>query len=382
MPESKTALSRKSLPPPSQDEVEEIIRHDLAEGHYAANTLLPSYRKLANQYGVTVSLIRRVIDQLEHEGIVSRQGGRGVFARGTVIHAGVQGRKTLECVSVVGVPDLEHVAAGYLQGYTQALEGRGIRMRFLDNEELIVSPESLVAEEHSTGNHGVIMIRPRSMLMQWLDRRQIPYVVQAYARYDSRELPPHHRVFVNKTQGGCMAAEHLMSLGHQCLGFVGHMSDPKDAVGCRVFDGFKAALNCAGMETIPDWLLEVNSDFSAAIVGPAVEYLRQSDRPTAIVAANDAAAIAVLHAAESVGIRVPEDLSVMGFNDQREAKRTTPPLSTIAVPRRSLARTAMELVLRIADGAFTVPQTRVLKCQLVARGTTAPLASERRVAGQ
>jgi LacI family transcriptional regulator len=103
-----------------------------------------------------------------------------------------------------------------------------------------------------------------------------------------------------------------------------------------------------------------------------IEYLKDPNRPTGIFAGTDAVAIAILQAAPGMGIRVPEDLSAVGFNDQPEAATSTPPLTTMSGPRRLLAQTAVETVFAAGQGKFDSFQTKILTCRLVVRRSTAP----------
>ena len=109
-------------------------------------------------------------------------------------------------------------------------------------------------------------------------------------------------------------------------------------------------------------------------LGPVLAYLKRSDRPTAVVCQTDMTAVAFLRAAEALGLRVPEELSVVGYNDQAEAAEMHPPLTTVAQPRRLASRAAIQLLLEAAAGRHEDYQTRVIECDLALRKTTAPPA--------
>ena len=109
-------------------------------------------------------------------------------------------------------------------------------------------------------------------------------------------------------------------------------------------------------------------------VEPAIIFLKQTDRPTAIVAHNDALAMAVLAACRALGLRTPDALSVVGFDDLPEAARSDPPLTTVSNPRVLLGRTAVEMLIDASAGAFDAPQARVLEGCLIGRGSTTAFA--------
>jgi len=99
------------------------------------------------------------------------------------------------------------------------------------------------------------------------------------------------------------------------------------------------------------------------------------DRPTAVFAANDLSAISTIEVARELGLRVPEDLSVIGFDDIPESRTTTPPLSTVRQPIQQMGATAIELLIALLDGT-PVDSTHVrLPTTLVRRASTAPVPS-------
>ena len=102
--------------------------------------------------------------------------------------------------------------------------------------------------------------------------------------------------------------------------------------------------------------------------------LAQPDRPTAVFAANDLSAIAVMEAGAALGLRVPEDLSVIGFDDVPEAFRVVPALTTVRQPMRRLGALAAEFVTAQLAGQRPDPLHVQLPTRLVVRGTTAPPA--------
>ena len=106
---------------------------------------------------------------------------------------------------------------------------------------------------------------------------------------------------------------------------------------------------------------------------PAIELLSRADRPTAVFAGNDLSAIGTIEAAQEMGLDVPCDVSVIGFDDVPEAARTTPPLSTVRQPIQQMGSAAVEeLLIALMDGC-TPEATHVrLPTSLVIRGTTAP----------
>lgn len=168
--------------------------------------------------------------------------------------------------------------------------------------------------------------------------------------------------------GGVQATEHLLSLGHTRLAFVG--AQPASTPANERLAGFRNALETAGLDPNAAVVTPGTFDYDDGLA--CTELLRTRDRPTAIFAASDAVALGVLEAARQVGLRVPEDLSVVGFDDTFAAQAASPQLTTVRQPLTQMGRMAMQAAVEGArDGARLSPPVQ-LATTLVVRGSTAP----------
>jgi DNA-binding LacI/PurR family transcriptional regulator len=177
-------------------------------------------------------------------------------------------------------------------------------------------------------------------------------------------------VTVDHRAGARAAVEHLLSLGHRRIA---HVTGPMDVVsGHERRAGWRDALVAAGIE--PDPALVVEGDFQEDGGYEAARELLSRGGFTAVFAANDLSAIGVLRGLIESGIRVPDDVSVMGFDGVHLAAYTTPRLTTVAQPVFELGRRAAELLLdRVAAGAPQQhPETVILGTSLVVRDSTGP----------
>jgi LacI family transcriptional regulator len=169
--------------------------------------------------------------------------------------------------------------------------------------------------------------------------------------------------------GADQAMEHLLALGHRRVGAI---SGPPGWVATEDrLAGYHAALTAAGIAPEPD--LEVASDYEFA---PGVEaagvLLDLPKPPTAIFAFNDAIALGVLRAAYERGLRVPEDLSVVGFDDIKYATIVSPALTTVRQPLAEMGRNGVSLLLRLMERPRHATQRIELPTRLVVRESTAP----------
>jgi len=269
-------------------------------------------------------------------------------------------------------PDRSFALADYLAAYTEVLDSTHVRMRFEPYLQRHERFEQLFAEQFPLQEQGCILVNVAPPdLMNWLTERKVPFVVQYYYDYRRDGLPPHHGVCVNKFRGAFEAVQYLLSLGHSHIGFTGA---PDDLAG--VAAGYEAAMRWAGITPSAGDTLPVATDNVDVAYPHALEFLKRNRELTAVFAQADAMAVALLRAAKTLGIRVPEELSVVGFNDQEEAARSDPPLTTVAAPRRLLARTAVGILLKVVNGDYPTWEQRVLDCHLVVRKSAAPPAKE------
>jgi len=127
----------------------------------------------------------------------------------------------------------------------------------------------------------------------------------------------------------------------------------------------------AGLRVDPS-LIGVGRYATDAAHDAALTLLARADRPTAIFAANDISGLAIITVAEELGLRVPDDLSVVGFDDIPEASRANPPMTTVRQPIQGLGKQAVRMLLTLMNGKqLTRTHLRLSTC-LVPRATTAP----------
>lgn len=351
------------------------IARAIREGVYPAHQALPSYARLAALHGVGVQTVRTAMNLLEAEDLVRRQERRGVFVRGTARLPA--GRPTsLRSVTIVGVPERLPVGpvGEWLTGHSLALEQRGLRMRYLAyyGREAEATAEFLAAAA-AQGEGYVLLPMPPAALLEELGAHRLPYVVQCYAAYATEGMPPHARIFVNKYKGACEAVEFLLSLGHRRIGFLGCIPSAGASMPeFQIFEGYRSGLLRAGLEPRAHGTAHADTQDPLEAIEPARRILTQGPRPTALLCGNDAAAAGAVKAALALGIRVPEELSVVGFDNAPWLGPVEIPLTTVAIPRRDLGAGAIQLLLDIVAGKAGGEETRVLECDLVVRGTTGP----------
>jgi len=171
--------------------------------------------------------------------------------------------------------------------------------------------------------------------------------------------------------GGLMATEHLIEIGHRRIGTI----TGRPALLCSQarLDGYRSALERAGLPADPALIYPGDFRFDGALAA-ANDMLELADPPTAIFAGSDMQAMGVYEAARLHKMRVPDDLSVVGFDDLPMSAWVSPPLTTIVQPLANMAAMATRTVLDLLDGRIDTSSSRVeLTTSLVVRASTAPL---------
>ncbi|WP_090474096.1 LacI family DNA-binding transcriptional regulator [Nakamurella panacisegetis] len=169
--------------------------------------------------------------------------------------------------------------------------------------------------------------------------------------------------------GGYSATEYLVSLGHRRIGIIGGL--PIHLYSKARLDGYRSALSAAGIAWNPDLVREADWTRAGAF-DAATDLLAQAQPPTAIFACSDRMALGVYEAAASVGLSIPGQLSVVGFDDLPEARWLSPALTTVRQPVREMGRTAATMLLRLLNGEELETQRLELATVLMPRASATP----------
>jgi LacI family xylobiose transport system transcriptional regulator len=222
---------------------------------------------------------------------------------------------------------------------------------------------------------GVLTRRPMGVIVVFSDlgeamRRQLSSRAIPFVVLDPTGEPLHDTPSIGATNwnGGLTATRHLLGLGHRRIAVVG---GPGDVLCSRArLDGFRAAMDEAGVQVDPTLVSRGRFQVDEGVErGRAL--LRRKDRPTAIITGNDLQALGVYQAAREARLHIPEDVSVVGFDDLPMASWVSPPLTTVRQPLIEMAEAAAELVLALGRGNAT--QARLeLATELIVRESTAP----------
>lgn len=211
----------------------------------------------------------------------------------------------------------------------------------------------------------VVSIPPHDAEVERFARARLPVVL-----VDTRH-PRLPHVVVEDRRGGQLAVEHLLEMGHRRIGFVGDLPDERFGFRASLdrLDGYRAALSAASLPI--DERLVRQTEFGHEQAGAAAaDLLRSTTPPTAIFATSDTQALGVIDAAARAGMRVPDQMSVIGFDDIDIARYAG--LTTVRQPLRDTGACGVEALLELLADTTAMPTSHELGVELVRRTTTAP----------
>ena len=185
---------------------------------------------------------------------------------------------------------------------------------------------------------------------------------------------PFPTVRINNSQAAMDAVSYLIDLGHRRIAYI---NGPADSPLCKDrLRGYTRAMKTAGLAIEPQWVAAGDYSPESGRLA-AIELLQLKNPPTAIFTASDPMAIGALRAATELGVSIPGQLSLIGFDDIRFAEYMSPSLTTVHQPREDIGRTAMENLFKLLRGEAVAAKT-VLEHQLVIRESTGKPPTTRR----
>lgn len=352
------------------------VRQDLLarirRGEFQPGSLLPSENQLCRQYDVSITTARRAFLELVKEGVVERRAGVGTMVSPAVRQArlsflsidfeGDAWRRTPsamgEIVSGIGAASWQRDASfsmtgvasdeavGYLRRLVEERSVDGVLLRTADD----------ISEEY----------------LEVLEGAGMPYVVI------KRHIPGRNMncVVSDDVAGARIATEYLLDLGHERIGFV--CAKPHITVAKERLAGYRAALETRDLP-FDEVLVRQESHFTMGKGREAVESLLRSRRPpSAIFVASDTMALGAYEAVRDLGLTIPQDVALVGYDDLSPVAVLQPPLTTVRTSFYEFGRLAAQLLLNLVEGRETPPRKKVIEPTLVVRGSTAEALSAER----
>jgi LacI family xylobiose transport system transcriptional regulator len=259
-------------------------------------------------------------------------------------------------------------AVEVMKGVTRVARQEGLMVNLTESAPRTVPEQGWVDALLARRPTGVILVVFDLTARQQaqLAARGIPFAVLDPAGEPAEGVPAIGSANWN---GGMAAAQHLLALGHRRIGVI---SGPPSLLCSRArLDGYRAAMDMAGIPFDP--ALVRSGDFHVeGGYENGLALLRLPEPPSAVFAGSDLQAVGLYEAARELGIRIPADLSVVGYDDLPVARWVGPPLTTIHQPLAEMAEMAARMVITMSRGDEPVTRRLDLATSLVIRQSTAP----------
>jgi LacI family transcriptional regulator len=326
-------------------------------------------RDVAAQAGVSVATVSKVLNQRYGVAAATLARVQGVIDElgyeASLVAQSLRNHKT----NVIGilVADLEPFSTELLKGAADAIRGSGFELVVYSAGGRTSDPvgweRRYLSRLSGTLVDGAVLVTPAVSL------EAVPGtpVVAVDPHTGPSALPT---IDSDNLRGAQLATEHLLELGHRRIAFLAGRPDLQSAQLRKT--GYLRALAAAGVP-VSEALIRDGAYDPVTSARSAHELLTGPDRPTAVFAANDLSAIAAVGAARELGLDVPGDLSVVGFDNVPESALCTPPLTTVNQPIREMGHRAITLLIALINGE-PVDRTHItLDTGLVVRSSTRPL---------
>lgn len=321
---------------------------------------------IAAEAGVSTATVSKVINGRPDVSATTRRRVEQILLERRYVPVGARRSTGAALIDVVFTALDSPWAVEILRGVTQALTERGafpVVSTMPEPDDETWPHQLLVA-----GRSGFVVVTSEigQRRREELEASRLPLVI-----IDPADLPSQDLASVGATNwaGGLAATEHLIGLGHTRIAAI--TGRPTVLCTRARLDGYRAALDKHGLPHDPD-LVRPGTFHHEAGFTAAMSLFDLPDPPTAVFAGSDQQAFGVLEAARVRGIRVPQQLSVVGFDDLPVARWASPPLTTIRQPLADMGRMAARIVMQQVRGERPVTTRVELSTELVVRESTAP----------
>lgn len=357
----------------------EKFRRHLDDGSWAPGVKIPTLRELATQFDVSTNTVRNAIRVLEREGSLYHVPAVGTFVR-PVHSAQVATDQTMVAMVTtdLGSPFGIEVA----RGVEQACQERRWRLQVYDSRLDPHLESDNLSRLPDSGVRGAILFPGgNEVTVETMFRLKLsgfPIVLVDRGIYGLRV----DTVQSDHETGAYWAVEHLTEAGHRRIFMHAGSHPPPSSVDARI-RGYERALLAVGVKPLPEWFIWSDpvtpQDLAEEGCGrwfrayeAAMQALRSVDPPTAIFAENVYTAVGVLRACQELGLKVPDDMSIVCFDDSEITRTILHPLTYVAQRPLELGRQAVELLEQRLQSPGRSPQNVTVDVQLVKRESVAP----------
>ena len=348
---------------PKYELVKNYIKHLLRDGIITYGAKLPSEHELMDKFKVSRHTIRQAFSELTSEGYIFKEQGKGTFSNYRI------DSKYKQIVAVLTTYISGFVFPGIMAGIEQVLSEEGYMM-LLSNTNNMKEREAQYLTSILEHNVVGIIIEPTKSARQNVNIKLLEdirskgiktvFINAFYDDFDSSY------VLLDDVKGGAIATEYLTQLGHKKIAGV-FKTDDKQGVDRKI--GYISAMKKYGVPISPDYIGEYETanmyDYPYMF---AQSLIRKEDHPTAFFCYNDQCAMMVVQAINDRGYKVPEDISIVGYDDSITTVQSDMKLTTILHPKKEMGKQAAKYIIDMLDGRMEKPQM-IYRPELIVRNS-------------
>ncbi|NLY90197.1 MAG: GntR family transcriptional regulator [Firmicutes bacterium] len=337
----------------------------MKRGAITPGNQLPSENMLADQFKISRHTVRKALSDLEIEGLIYREQGRGTFCAYPAMAKG-------QTVAVVTTYISEYIFPAVIRGIEEVLSAAGCLL-LLASTGNAKSKEATCLENLLQQKIAGLIIEPTQSAREngyleyyrELEARGIPYLM-LHAYYP--ELDPAYLI-MDDEKGGYLVTQHLLQLGHRRIA---GLFKADDLQGVKRQAGYVKALAEYGVEPLPELIgaYETEELYSYPYQFTR-KLLKQTPPPTGMVCYNDQVALFVLEALREEGVKVPEEFSLISFDDSHLAVASEVKLSSIKHPKTAMGRQAARFILDMIENKTHKPRL-IYQPELILRASCLP----------
>ncbi len=325
----------------------ESLKSDISKGDIKPGDKIPSENELARHFQVSRHTVRKALSILENEGLLEATHGLGTFCT-------QRARKDSSSnnIAVITTYISDYIFPRVIQGMDRILTASGYSI-ILKNTGNSQKNEARALEDILTKNVDGLIIEPSKSEIfcrhmnqyEALDKLNIPYVFIQGTYPQMKEKP---NIIMDDVQGCYLLTKYLIDLGHRNIVGIFKIDDTQGAARHK---GYIKALNEAGISYNPDLVITFHTeDRDTKPVAMITEYIENQTIMDAIVCYNDQIALDIVRVLEQKGVRVPDDISVTGYDNSLIAQSGPIRLTTVSHPKEYLGEMAAELLLEKIQG--------------------------------
>ncbi|PFN97291.1 GntR family transcriptional regulator [Bacillus sp. AFS076308] len=363
--------------------VKEKITEWITSGKVQPGEKIYSENELVKMFGVSRHTVRQAVGDLVHEGWLYREQGAGTFCSNKMLQPNVESEmispiKSLNTngknIGVITTYISDYIFPSIIKGIESYLTAQGYSLTFACTDNDVEKEKQCLQTMLSRNIDGLIVEPTRSSNYNpnihyylQLEQNNIPYLM--INQFYSQLMPPH--IIMNDEHGGFIATEHLINLGHEKI--IG-LFKTDDLQGVNRMQGFIRAFREHNLPFFPDMVITYTTEQKDNnLVEQLQQFFTTDDKPTAIVCYNDQLALQVLFMLRGMGLSVPEDVSIVGYDDSSLAEATDVKLTSVTHPKMDMGIEAAKWIVSAVEKRGSIEHSTIYEPELVVRNSTSAL---------